>query len=132
MTQQITDIPELKGLCPSCFSQTGGSPVCPVCGYSENSSEDDWGKLRPGTVIHDRYVIGHSLGQGGFGITYLGLDLRLKTKLAIKEYYPSGLAARNTTSMTVMNTSRDTADDFKLGMKKFLDEARTLALFDAH
>ena len=131
MSQQV-DIPELKGLCISCFSHVGENPVCPACDYSKNSAEVDWNKIHPGTIIQDRYVIGRSLGQGGFGITYLGFDLRLKAKLAIKEYYPSGLAVRNTSNMTVMNATRDTEDDFKQGMDKFLEEARTLARFEGN
>lgn len=120
-------------LCTSCFSPGGSVDVCPVCGYQKNSKDDqDWNKLYPGTIIHERYVIGRSLGQGGFGITYLGFDLRLKTKLAIKEYYPSGLAVRNTANMTVMNATRDAAEDFRQGMDKFLEEARTVARFEAH
>ena len=120
-------------LCASCFSPVGPVDVCPVCGYQKNSKDDqDWNKLHPGTVIHERYVIGRSLGQGGFGITYLGFDLRLKTKLAIKEYYPSGLAVRNTANMTVMNATRDVVEDFRQGMDKFLEEARTVARFESH
>jgi serine/threonine protein kinase len=30
-------------------------------------------------------VIGERLGQGGFGITYRGFDLKLRMKVAIKE-----------------------------------------------
>jgi serine/threonine protein kinase len=32
-----------------------------------------------------QYVIGERLGQGGFGITYRGFDLKLRMKVAIKE-----------------------------------------------
>lgn len=32
------------------------------------------------------------LGVGGFGITYLGYDLKLEICVAIKEYMPSGMA----------------------------------------
>ena len=122
-----------SGLCPSCFASVGGASVCTVCGYHQAGiSDQDWNRLKPGTLIHGRYVIGRVLGQGGFGITYLGLDLRLKTKLAIKEYYPSGLAVRNTASRAVMNATVDAREDFQRGMEKFLEEARTLARFEDH
>ena len=116
-------------LCPSCFSGTGGAQTCPVCGYTP-AGESDWNRLRPGTVLRERYAIGGALGQGGFGVTYLGLDLLLHTRLAIKEYYPSGIRARNPESRSVRHASRDLEEDFKKGMEKFLEEARTLARFE--
>lgn len=122
-----------SGLCPSCFCEVGGARICPFCGYNpEVLGESDWNRLKPGTVLRDRYVIGDPLGQGGFGITYLGLDMLLQTKLAIKEYYPSGVAIRNPSTRTVLNTSEDMLEDFRRGMEKFLEEARTLARFQEH
>ena len=51
--------------------------------------------LPPGTVLLGRYLVGRALGEGGFGITYIGYDLRLELKVAIKEYYPVDRATRN-------------------------------------
>jgi hypothetical protein len=93
----------ITNLCPSCFSEKGQSETCPFCGYRPGDSNDDWNRLKPGTMIHGRYIAGGVLGQGGFGITYLGLDSLLGLKLAIKEYYPAGVAVRNTANRTVMN-----------------------------
>ncbi|MDY2985664.1 MAG: serine/threonine-protein kinase [Synergistes jonesii] len=123
-----------KNNCPSCFSPyTDGSGVCRLCGYDKNAQhEEDWNKLNIGTVLLGRYLIGQTLGQGGFGITYLGIDMRLGNKLAIKEYYPSGLAVRNTSNKTVMLASKEGIDDFKKGLGNFLEEARTLARFENH
>lgn len=119
-------------LCPSCFAPKGGGAGCPVCGFEAGAADQNWNSLKPGTLIHGRYVIGRVLGQGGFGITYLGFDLRLNVKLAIKEYYPSGLAVRNTASRAVVNATVDVREDFQRGMEKFLEEARTLARFEDH
>jgi TPR repeat protein len=120
----------ITNLCPSCFSEKGQSETCPFCGYRPGDSNDDWNRLKPGTMIHGRYIAGGVLGQGGFGITYLGLDSLLGLKLAIKEYYPAGVAVRNTANRTVMTASSEPREDFKRGMEKFLEEARILARFE--
>lgn len=42
------------------------------------------------TILLKRYRIDGVLGQGGFGITYLGWDITLNASVAIKEFFPSG------------------------------------------
>ncbi|NCB25489.1 MAG: hypothetical protein EOM62_08460 [Bacteroidia bacterium] len=121
----------LTSLCPSCFFDKGPAKVCPACGYIAEDSEN-WNRLKPGTVIHGRYAVGKPLGQGGFGITYLGYDLLLETKLAIKEYFPTGVAARNSTSRTVLHSCEESREDFRKGLEKFLEEAKVLARFEGH
>ncbi|MBO6133304.1 MAG: protein kinase [Lachnospiraceae bacterium] len=46
------------------------------------------------TIIHGKYRIQEVLGFGGFGITYKGEDLTDQKKVAVKEFYPSGLVTR--------------------------------------
>ncbi len=117
---------------PLLFFEKGSAEVCPACGYRPNSDNEDWNRLKPGTVVHGRYAVGRPLGQGGFGITYLGFDLLLETKLAIKEYYPAGVAARNSTSRSVLHASEEFKEDFRKGLEKFLEEAKVLARFEGH
>ena len=50
--------------------------------------------LQRNTGLIGRYVIQEVLGQGGFGITYLGIDKLYGNKVAIKEYYPQKIAMR--------------------------------------
>ena len=50
--------------------------------------------LQRNTGLIGRYVIQEVLGQGGFGITYLGIDKLYGKKVAIKEYYPQEIAMR--------------------------------------
>ncbi len=87
--------------------------------------------LAAGTILQERYLIGTIIGQGGFGITYIGRDLKLDTKVAIKEYYPTGYASRNTSvSPTITISSSRQREFIEKGKKNFLNEARVLAKFD--
>ena len=86
------------------------------------------GALTPGVRMR-QYEIRSVLGQGGFGITYLGRDLTLHRDVAIKEYLPTTLALRES-GETVVPRSTATAADFLNGRERFLDEARTLARLD--
>jgi serine/threonine protein kinase len=71
--------------------------------------------------------VGRVLGQGGFGITYLGGDIRARRPVAIKEFFPHGSTRRG---VTVHPFGGLTAADFASTRMKFLDEARILARFD--
>ncbi len=85
--------------------------------------------LATGTLL-GRYRIDGVLGQGGFGITYRATDTALNRAVAIKEYLPSDVAIRIDGS-TVIPRSRTDADDYEWGLKRFLDEAKTLAQHEA-
>ena len=90
--------------------------------------------LKPSTKLNDgHYEILNNLGDpGGFGITYLGYDCRLNSKVAIKEYFPQSYANRQS-NMTVIptNTLEDKAD-FKWGYDAFKKEAQTIANLAKH
>lgn len=74
------------------------------------------------------YRVEQTLGGGGFGITYLARDVNLNLPVALKEYLPAELAHRQPDG-TVATLSDDTAEQFKWGLERFLDEARALATF---
>lgn len=88
---------------------------------------DDEGTLRPDTEI-DHYRIVRILGRGGFGITYEALDLKLKRPVAIKEYFPHGMAQRTPGSAAVQCLARN-QEPYARGLERFLEEARALAQF---
>lgn len=77
--------------CVGCMNELKpGERYCPVCGCDNLNIEQPSYALRPHTILHGRYLIGKVLGKGGFGITYIGLDLTLNVKVAVKEYFPMG------------------------------------------
>ena len=86
--------------------------------------------LKSGTVLYNKYRIEKVIGQGGFGITYLGVDCSISQKVAIKEYYPNGFSRRNISDgMTVMPVHGDKSSFFQSGKSKFIDETRRLSRF---
>lgn len=102
--------------------------ICPYCGYEENSVKKELLHIDAGTVLAERYLIGNALGFGGFGVTYIGYDRKLKRRVAIKEYLPSEFATRALHQPEVMiNNNEKKKQQFSDGMKKFIDEAKSLA-----
>ena len=87
--------------------------------------------LQRTTGLIGRYVIQEVLGQGGFGITYLGIDKLYGNKVAIKEYYPQEIAMRKAQYEDVVTvTSIEEKNNYDKGKKRFLDEAQVMARFN--
>ena len=118
-------------VCVSCFAQLEASGgVCPACGHSEAAQSVSPHQLRPRTILNGKYLLGRVLGEGGFGITYIGWDLNLDIKVAIKEYYPTGFVTRETTATSTVRPFTGTQGDFfAKGRDRFVDEAKSLAKF---
>lgn len=118
--------------CLGCMEESGGIAVCPHCGYPQDRKPDSVLHLTPGLILHNRYLAGRVLGDGGFGITYIGRDLTLDSKVAIKEYFPSGVAVRTLGSPEVFPASSGFRQDYQWGLDRFLDEARLVRKFKDH
>ena len=85
--------------------------------------------LDSGTEIRGRYRIQELLGRGGFCYTYHAFDNVLGVEVAIKEYFPHGIASRAEGNTVTVFTERDAAT-FEKGKRRFLEEARALAQFN--
>ena len=117
-----------------CYSCMGELPapgaVCPRCGYDNTKDpQEQPGHVLPcGTVLNGKYITGRVLGQGGFGITYIGFDLSLEQPVCIKEYFPAGLAMRSgTQSGIVLWSSGENTQGLKKGRESFVREAQRAA-----
>ncbi len=80
------------------------------------------------TLLDDSYRVGRLIGAGGFGMTYEAEDLRLRTRIAIKEYYPVEFGDRDAT-LSIRAKSEEFRKTFEWGRSSFLQEAQTLAKF---
>lgn len=123
---------EIHDICFGCMHNKGRAEVCPQCGWIDGTKQEFPQHLSPGTILQNKYVVGKVLGQGGFGITYLGWDLQLDMKLAIKEYMPKDFATRSTGQHHITCFSGDYKSHFDHGMKKFIEEAKILAKYSNH
>ncbi len=87
-------------------------------------------ELPAGTELAE-YRIERTLGQGGFGITYLATDTTLGKRVVIKENLPFVCAFRESGSPQVhARGGTESHGSFEWAMKSFLNEARTLAQLD--
>ncbi len=106
-----------------------GETVCPECGRPYGSVKAESFALKPGTILDGKYLVGEMLGQGGFGITYIGFDLLLEQKVAIKEYYPmsTGMVSRENSTTVVWSSAVMQKSGMEKGFDSFLKEARKMA-----
>ncbi len=107
--------------------------VCPNCGAKNSTEDENVQHLPCGVVLNKRYMIGRVLGEGGFGITYIGRDLNLDMIIAVKEFFPVGFVSRNCNANTTVSiTGENSKGFFEKGKSKFIQEARILGKFSGN
>lgn len=118
-------------ICFACMREYNNTNnTCPYCGYVHGTPQEDEVMLAQGTVLQGKYLIGKAIGRGGFGITYVGYNLILKQKIAIKEFFPRGYADRKGADrISVVSSSNEKI--YEKSKKRFITEAQTLANFNA-
>lgn len=84
--------------------------------------------LKPNSTLQgEKYKILSTLGQGGFGITYLAIQSGLERKVAIKEFFMKELCDRDECTCHVTLGSVGSKDMVNRFREKFLKEARNIA-----
>lgn len=122
---------EDRKLCMRCMARKADEQeACPVCGFIERDFIPEKHHLPPRTILKGQYLVGCALGEGGFGITYIGWDLFLHMPVAIKEYFPSGVVIRDQGQHTVNVFAGKDEQSFLLGRDRFFREAQKVARFD--
>ncbi len=124
---------DISKMCPGCMQKVehrDSMGICPHCGYDLNQMKAEPHQMQPFTILAGKYLVGKVIGEGGFGISYLGFDLNLELVVAIKEFYPNGFVTResNVTTMVSMYAGKNEADVSKW-REGFINEARNLAKF---
>ncbi len=136
MEERKVKMQNLEFLCLGCMKIKPKQGECPYCHFDlekdrERRRRDGSHQLQPEAILAGKYLIGKALGEGGFGITYIGWNLNLQIPVAIKEYFPSGLATRNgdkTSTVSLLSGVRQ--EVYAKQKERFLREAQTLGKFD--
>ena len=119
-------------LCRGCMKEKKElDSACEYCGFDSINYQPNNHWLPLNTILNGKYLVGKVLGEGGFGITYIAIDLNLNMPVAIKEYYPNGFVSRDTTMLNnnVTKYQGEKLEFFEKGIDRFLTEARSIAQF---
>ena len=118
-------------ICVNCMKGTlDANGVCSACKKADADLETSRRHLTPRTILKGKYLVGKVIGEGGFGITYIGYDLDLEIRVAIKEFCPRDFAARDITDgLTILPFDRESAEFFQAEKEKFINEAKRLGKF---
>ena len=82
------------------------------------------------TLQGGKFKIIQTLGQGGFGITYLAEQVMLGRKVAIKEFFYKECCDRDEATSHVTLGTQSNQETVQRFMNKFLKEARTISQLD--
>jgi serine/threonine protein kinase len=89
-----------------------------------NSNNDMPFALRAGTMITG-YEVVRVIGAGGFGITYEGFNPITERRVAIKEFFPRGIASRDDATRIAYSKQDDEVVSWAL--RRFADSTNRLA-----
>ena len=127
---------DLNRLCLGCMrALPHPQATCPYCGWSRQTSQNLAGQLPQGITLTNplntrQYLIGKTVGQGGFGIVYTAWDIAGDRKVAIKEYFPKQYVSRdNSNTVILTSNSQNDKDFFDKQKKRFRQEAEKMQLF---
>lgn len=120
---------DFKKICYRCMREKSSvNGVCEHCGFDNAKYQCPESHLQPLTPLNGKYLLGAALGSGGFGITYIAYDTHLQVVVAIKELFLHRISQREQ-SKTISVLPKD-RDCFEENKKRFLNEARILAMFN--
>jgi len=108
-----------------------GAEKCPHCGFSERYYKAEFYQLPIGhTLQNNRYQLGRVIGQGGFGLVYIGWDTKFKQVVAVKEFYSRQLVSRdNTIRVKLFNDTEDGRAKYHKEIERVEAEALAIKQF---
>lgn len=99
---------------------------CIYCSRSNDELKVLPHQLQPLSILQGKYLVGRVLGEGGFGITYVALDLVNDRRIALKEMYLSDHVIRTGDTVRLLDNSPNGVSYYNECKKQFIQEARAL------
>ena len=106
-----------------------GRPALAALAACEEAPARDIHALPEGFRLFDYEIVG-TIGENASCIVYLAWDHVLEQHVAVREYLPGALAARDRASAAVVAKSKGQVADFQAGLCSFVNQSRMLARFD--
>lgn len=121
----------INEVCMKCMNgKLNEDRKCSNCGFTDSIDKEGSLHLPTRSILKGKYLIGTVIGEGGFGITYIGFDLDLEIRVAIKEFCPKQYVGREAKDgLTLYPYNEKDAEFFEEEKQKFINEARRLAKF---
>ena len=102
-----------------------GVNVCPHCGYDDRTPSDPM-YITPGTILHDRYLVGVLIENNGEGASYAGYDMSTECRVLLREYMPISLCTRVKDKATISVNYNNLAK-YKAFMAEYTELNKSLA-----
>ena len=120
---------DYEKLCMNCMREKKSqTEKCQYCGFDPKDYRSESAALPPFTILSGRYLLGREIGAGGFGITYLALDLILERRVAIKEFFMQEMMYRTKLDAVTVSTANGNEEEmYRSSRAKFEKEAKILA-----
>lgn len=120
----------MEKACPNCFSSVEfNTQICPHCKFDFTLTNTHAYALKSGILLKGRYITGRVIGVGGFGIAYLSYDIQDEKAVAVKEYYPHGVAVRGEDNIALEPLGSMNAEFYHSGLEKFMHEGAYMSQF---
>ncbi len=118
-------------LCPDCFEEKGEYLRCSHCGFDERIETDARRLPLRSRLKRGQYLIGKTIGHGGFGLTYKAFDAqRYRAIVIVKECLLSstGQVTRAEDKQTLL-VSAGFRDAYRKWLSRFCNEAKRISQF---
>ena len=88
--------------------------------------------LPPGTILKNKYMLGRTLHQGNFYITYAALEINMDLPVLVKEFFPLQVTVRLPGDLELKLNREDMTQTYAGCLETMLTQAKKLARLSDH